>query len=222
VPKPPPTWSATQRILFSGMPKTKAVISRRMMCGSCELIQTVYSPVAGSYWAAAPRGSMGVGIRRWLTRRSLTTTSASSSASAVACSSPHDQSIAMLPGAFSCSWSAPSSAARSASTTTSRGSQSTSISSSASSAAYLLSATTAATPAPVKVTPVDLERSRRVDEVLDAARLPGTRERRQVLEVLPGEDGDHARVGGGLRRVDARDPGVRVRRAQDRHVGHSG
>jgi hypothetical protein len=32
---------AMQRIFVSSMPKTNAVISRRMMCGSCELIQTV-------------------------------------------------------------------------------------------------------------------------------------------------------------------------------------
>ena len=39
---------------------------------------------------------------------------------------------------------------------------------------------------------VDLERPRRVDEVLDAARLPRAREGGQVLEVLAGEDGDNA------------------------------
>ena len=60
--------------------------------------------------------------------------------------------MTMLPGAFSCSWGAPSAAASSTSTTTSSGSYSTSISPSASSAAYLVSATTAATPAPVNVT----------------------------------------------------------------------
>ena len=41
---------------------------------------------------------------------------------------------------------------------------------------------------------VDLERPRRVDEVLDASRLPRARQPGEVLEVLAGEDGDHARV----------------------------
>jgi hypothetical protein len=67
---------------------------------------------------------------------------------------------------------------------------------------------------------IDLERPRRVDEVLDAARLPRARQRGQVLEVLAGEDGDYARRRCRLRRVDALDAGVRVGRAQDRHVGH--
>ena len=34
-----------QRIFVSGIPNTNAVISRRITCGACELIQTVYSPV---------------------------------------------------------------------------------------------------------------------------------------------------------------------------------
>ncbi len=123
-----------------------------MTCGACEVAQTVYSPVDGSYCAAAPRASIGVGISRWLTSRCFTTTSASASAWSVASFSPQDQSMTMLPGAFSCSCGAPSAVACSASTTTSSGSQSTSISASASSAASRLSATTAATPAPVKVT----------------------------------------------------------------------
>ena len=69
---------------------------------------------------------------------------------------------------------------------------------------------------------VDLECARGVDEVLHAAGLPGARKRRQMLEVLAGEDGDHAGGRLGRRRVDALDPGVRVRRTQDRHVGHPG
>jgi hypothetical protein len=59
-----PTWGAMQRIFVSGIPNTKAVISNRMMCGSCELIQTVYWPVTGSWVAAAPRTSIGFGISR--------------------------------------------------------------------------------------------------------------------------------------------------------------
>ena len=68
--------------------------------------------------------------------------------------------------------------------------------------------------------PVDLERPRRVDEVLHPAGLPRARQRRQVLEVLAGVHGDDAwRIGGRLR-VDRPDAGVRVRRAEDRGVGH--
>ncbi len=67
---------------------------------------------------------------------------------------------------------------------------------------------------------VDLERAGHGDEVLDAARLPRARQRREVLEVLAREDGDHARVRGRTRRVDPVDPRVRVRRAQDRDVRH--
>ena len=48
-PKPPPIWGEITRIFVSGMPKTNAVISKRMTCGACEVIQTVYSPVAGMY-----------------------------------------------------------------------------------------------------------------------------------------------------------------------------
>src|SRR3989304_284736 len=65
------------------MPNTNAVINRRITWGACEVIQTVYSPVAGRYWATTPRVSIGVGIRRWLTRRCRTTTSASRSAFSV-------------------------------------------------------------------------------------------------------------------------------------------
>ena len=34
-----------QRIFVSGIPNTKAVMSSRITCGACELIQTVYVPV---------------------------------------------------------------------------------------------------------------------------------------------------------------------------------
>ena len=50
-----------QRIFVSGIPKTKAVISSRMMCGSAAGHQTVYWPVAGSYVAAAPVPPSGSG-----------------------------------------------------------------------------------------------------------------------------------------------------------------
>ncbi len=152
MPNPPPTRGEMQRIFVSGMPNTNAVIRSRITCGHCDVIQTVYSRLAGSYCAAAPRTSIGVGSSRWLTRRCSTTTSASSSALSVASASPQCQSKAMLRAAASWSCGAPSSTARSASTTTSRGSQSTSIRERASSAATRVSATTAATPAPVNVT----------------------------------------------------------------------
>ncbi len=48
MPNAPPTCGAITRIFVSGIPKTNAVISSRMMCGVCEVSQTVYSPVAGS------------------------------------------------------------------------------------------------------------------------------------------------------------------------------
>jgi hypothetical protein len=41
VPKPPPICGEMQRSRVSGIPKTNAVISKRMMCGHCDVIQTV-------------------------------------------------------------------------------------------------------------------------------------------------------------------------------------
>ena len=54
MPKPPPTCGEMQRIFVSGMPNTNAVISSRITCGACEVIQTVYSPVDGSVIAITP------------------------------------------------------------------------------------------------------------------------------------------------------------------------
>ena len=68
---------------------------------------------------------------------------------------------------------------------------------------------------------VDLEHARRVDEVLDPARLPGARQRRQLLEVLAGVDAHDARRGRGGRRVDGADAGVGVGRAENRRVHHA-
>src|SRR3954453_7529480 len=100
----------------------------------------------------SPRTSIGFGIRRWLTRRCLTTTSASAKAWSVPSLSPTNQSKTMLFGAFSWSCGAPGWVAFSASTTVGRGSQSTWIASSASIACSGVSATTAATPSPVHFT----------------------------------------------------------------------
>jgi hypothetical protein len=68
---------------------------------------------------------------------------------------------------------------------------------------------------------VDLEDARRGDEVLDAGCLPRARQRRKLLEVLAGVDGDDARMSGRPGRVDAVDSCMRVWRAKDRHVRHS-
>jgi hypothetical protein len=89
------------RIFVSEIPNTNAVIRSRITCGACDVIQTVYSPVEASYCAAAPRGSIAVGISRWFTSRCSTTTSASASALAVASASPQCQSMTMFEAAFS-------------------------------------------------------------------------------------------------------------------------
>src|SRR3972149_906746 len=106
------------------MAKTKAVINRRITCGACEVIHTVYSSEAGIYCAIQPRVSIGLGISRWLMRPCLTRTAEDASAASVASLSPHDQSITMLLGAFSWICGAPGSVAFLASTTTGSGSQS--------------------------------------------------------------------------------------------------
>ena len=68
---------------------------------------------------------------------------------------------------------------------------------------------------------VAFQHVRRVDVVLDAARLPGTRQRRNTREILPREHTDHA--GNSLRRVgiDRLDPRMSVRTAQNSRVGHA-
>ena len=68
--------------------------------------------------------------------------------------------------------------------------------------------------------PLGLERTWRDDEVLGPRRLPGARERIQVLEVAPREHPDDSRQRGRPARVDAADAGMRVRRPEDRHVRH--
>ena len=101
---------------------TNAASSSRWMCGVWLDIQIVYSSVPGLYQPMSPRISIGFGIRRWLTRRCLTTTSASSNAASVPSLSPTVQSNTTLFGAFSWSCGAPGWVAFSASTTVGSGS----------------------------------------------------------------------------------------------------
>ena len=53
------------------------------MCGFWDVTQSVTSLVEDVYCASAARGSIALGIRRWLTIRSLTTTSADRKAASV-------------------------------------------------------------------------------------------------------------------------------------------
>ena len=122
------------------------------MCGVWLDIQIVYSSVPGLKTPMSPRTSIGLGIRRWLTIRWRTTTSAASIAASVPALSPTVHSKTTLLGAFSWSCGAPGWVAFSASTTTGSGSQSTTIASSASTAWAAVSAITAATPSPVHLT----------------------------------------------------------------------
>ena len=143
---------AMHRTLCSGIPVTKAVSSSRWMCGVWLDIQTVYSSVPGLYQPISPRVSIEFGMRRWLTMRWRTTTSAPSMAASVPDLSPTVHSNTTLFGAFSWSCGAPGSIALSASTTVGSGSQSTVMASVASYAWASVSATTAATPSPVHLT----------------------------------------------------------------------
>ena len=142
------------------------------MCGVWLDIQIVYSSVPGLYQPMSPRVSIGFGMRRWLTIRWRTTTSAPSMAASVPALSPTFHSKTTLFGAFSWSCGAPAAIAFSASTTAGSGSQSTSIASSASCACSGVSATTAATPSPVHLTLSVASDAGRVDVVLDAALPP--------------------------------------------------
>ena len=93
------------------------------MCGVWLDIQIVYSSVPGLYQPMSPRTSIGFGIRRWLTRRCLTTTSALVERRRRCPSlSPTVQSNTTLFGAFSWSCGAPGWVAFSASTTAGSGS----------------------------------------------------------------------------------------------------
>ena len=172
------------------------------MCGSCEVIQTVYWPVAGSYVAAAPRASIGFGIRRWLTSRCLTTTSASASALSVASASPTDQSMTMLPGAFSCSWGAPS-AGRLFDVDDDVERLVLDLDQRERVLGRVLALGHDGRDAGAgERDPVDLEHARRVDEVLDAAGLPRARQAGRSSKSLPVKTATTPGARGRLRRVD--------------------
>ena len=79
-------------------------------------------PFAASYSARAARGSMACGISRLLTKSTEAVCVAAAKAAVVASASPSSQSKAMLFGASSKIWCAPSSVAPLASVTTGRGS----------------------------------------------------------------------------------------------------
>src|SRR5436305_1148162 len=57
-----------------------------MMCGHCEVIQTVYSPVAGALLAAAPPTPLAAAPTRWVASRCSHTTAAPSTACSAASS----------------------------------------------------------------------------------------------------------------------------------------
>ena len=80
-PKPPPTSGATTRMLFSGMPVTSAS-STLSTWGIWVEVQIVSSSLMPIGAATTERGSMGLGMRRWLMNRRVTTTSASALAAA--------------------------------------------------------------------------------------------------------------------------------------------
>ena len=121
-PNPPPTSGEMTRSLCSGIPRTNAAISRRWTCGFCVVTQRVISPVAGLALASAARGSMALGMSRWLTKCSFTTLAAPRKAASVLSLSPSDQRNETLSGASSWSFGAPPSVARTASVTTGSGS----------------------------------------------------------------------------------------------------
>ena len=116
-PKPPPTSPEITRTLCSGIPSTNAAMSRRWTWGFWEVTQRVSSPVAELYEAMDARGSMALGMRRWLIRRCLTTRAAPLIAAAVLSLSPIDQRKLTLPGALSWIWGAPACTAFSPSVT---------------------------------------------------------------------------------------------------------
>ena len=64
-PKPPPTSGAMTRILCSGMPVTSEM-KMRTKCGTWVADQIVYesTPAVGS--TTTERGSIALGISRWL------------------------------------------------------------------------------------------------------------------------------------------------------------
>ena len=106
-PNPPPTSPEITRTLCSGIPSTNAAMSSRWTWGFWEVTQQVSSPIAELYEAIEARGSIALGIRRWLIRRCLTTLCAPLMAASVVALSPMFQLKATLPGALSWIWGAP-------------------------------------------------------------------------------------------------------------------
>ncbi len=229
-PKPPPTSGAMTRTLCSGMPSTKAHMSSRCTCGFCEVTHSVSSPVASSKRATQARGSMALATSRWLTMRFFTVTAAPLKAASVAAASPSSHLKATLPGAPSCTCGGAGrgGAARCRSPTAAAPSRPRTFSA-ASMAAAWLSAMTTATGSPTWRAASLAERHVRdhrevlhdARDVLLLAQVPAARQRVDAGHVLAGEDRHHARMLLGRRGVDLADPGVRVRAAHERRVGHA-
>ena len=219
MPKPPPTRGEMQRIFVSGIPNTKAVIRSRMTCGHCEVIQTVYSPVAGSY---SRDGAARLERRRQQSLvdealldddlRFLQRLVGRVGVAAVPVEGDVarcrlvqlrrsfldrplrvDDDLERFPVDVDQAQRVLCRHARLRDHGRNAGARERDT--------------------------VDLERARRGDEVLDAARLPCARQRVELLEVLAGVYADHAGTRGGLARVDRLDARVGVRGAQDRPRG---
>ena len=110
------------RNLVSGIPSTNAAMSSRCTCGFCVVIQAVTSPVPGFTLARVARGSIALGISRWLWNFCFTVFAALLNASSVFCLSPSDHLKETLFGASLWSCGAPACAALIPSTTAGSGS----------------------------------------------------------------------------------------------------
>ena len=193
------------------------------MCGVWLDIQTVYSSVPGLYQPMSPRTSMGLGMRRWLTMRWRTTTSAASTAAIRArlvADRPLEDDVARrvlveLHGAR-----------------LGRGlrvdhhGQRLVVDDDGLQGIDRLGGRLGDHRRHALAGPLDAvggQDARRVDVVLDARHAAGRpgHGQRVVGDVGAGEDGDHAGHGACRRRVDGPDVGVGVRAAQDRQVGHA-
>ena len=192
------------------------------MCGVWLDIQIVYSSVPGLYQPMSPRTSIGFGIRRWLTIRWRTTTSAPSTAASVpglVADAPLEDDVvrgvlvelrrARLDGLLGVD---------------DRG-QRLVVDDDRLERVERLRLRLGDDRRDALAGPLDAvrgERPGRADVVLDpgaATGRPGHRHR-VVRDVGADEHGDDARHRLGRGRVDRADVGVRVRAAQDGHVGH--
>ena len=122
LPNPPPTSGEITRSLLSGIPSVNAESSSRIGWGFWLVVQTVISSEAASHCAAAARGSIAVGMRRWFTSSTSTTSSASANAFSQASWSPRAQWYETLSSISAWTRGAPSSMAPRASTTVGSGS----------------------------------------------------------------------------------------------------